>query len=155
MSYISKGITGFFNAHQKFRPPTVSQKQIMEACNLVARETGYRVKDHYWARETQNFHRVRLTKHDNSVAVFFNEHYPVVAFGKGMPKDDWGALDVIEDDVLRTAFDQLTSFRPIPVKELARELSSRDLEVLGESEVEQAKYWSSKTVEEVIFNNWD
>lgn len=150
---LKDGITGFFAIGQA-PPETVSKKQILADCHLVARTFGWSVGTTNWATMSRNFHAVELCAGSKSIWVLFNQHHPLCAFSR-LSAIEPGQHKFLDQEALFETFGELTSFRPLAISDLQRRVTAEDLKALNRAELEQVNYWKPSQIGDVIFNNWD
>ena len=118
-------------------------------CYSIALENGGTVTELDTDTYPRNFYSVKLSRHDQSVFVLQNIHYPYAAFAQ---RDASGRFVLIQQP-------EWLRLPEIPVRFLnLAELNQNWRGLCGElspEELEQIRYWNPQTVGEIIFNTWD
>jgi hypothetical protein len=147
--YIQRGITGFFTMDNirvpldrqsfvSFIHAVVKGKVEWEDIDLVG-------KNYYWFLVSTN---------EQQLSFFLNAYYPLAAIRIESPKNEFGYLKAME---LEEQFPNVGQFQyhVLSREELDEELLVEEIEQLDEVEKKQAEYWKPRTIEEIVFNNWD
>ena len=143
-----RGITGFGSINT-LPPLFLDEKAFCRMCHALARENGGAVTELDTDTYPRNFYSVKLSRHDQSVFVLQNIHYPYAAFAQRdasgrfvlTQQPEW--LQLPESPVQFLSFDKLNQ----DWHSLCGELSPEELE--------QIHYWNPQTVGEIVFNTWD
>ncbi len=147
MTILRRGITGFDTAEE------VDVATFKKAVYHAAHKAGATVVLTIVGDSvTPNFHQTEIQIGERSIAIICNRSFPVVAFVRTpVEMDEVHPIDLVEfvDPVRDFGFDVAT-----PV-ELNRPIAPSDLEVLGDRELEQVKYWKPKRIGQLVFNWWD
>ena len=147
MALLRRGITGFDATND------VEFRDFKKAVNDLAQLKNATILNVIEANGvTPNFHQAELQYAERELSIICNRHYPVMAFVK-LPINMSGveSIDLTElADILL-----LWNFEVPSAAELEKRISPEDLNLLSDSEREQAKYWKSKRVADLVFNWWD
>ena len=145
---LPRGITGFWSANTA-PLPLLDEKAFCQMCYSIALENGGTVTELDTDTYPRNFYSVKLSRHDQSVFVLQNIHYPYAAFAQRdasgrfvlTQQPEW--LQLPEGSVQFLSSDKLYQ----DWHSLRGELSPEELE--------QIHYWNPQTVGEIVFNTWD
>jgi hypothetical protein len=152
MQTLPKGVTGF-----DVTESNVPAKRFAAACHSAARQVGARVHHVRDAAErvTPNFHEAVVTWMDGveDVRVLCNAHHPIVAFAT--PVDHEGDVRIEFVDCPQLARPLSAEFRVLSKDGAAAGIPSNAVIRLGESELDQMRYWNPQRIGDLIFNFWD
>ena len=145
---LPRGITGFGSINTA-PLPLLDEKAFCQMCYSIALETGGTVTELDTNTYPRNSYSAKLSRHDQSVFVLQNIHYPYAAFAQRdtsggfiwISQPEW--LQLPESPVQFLSFDELDQ----GWRSLCGELSPEELE--------QIHYWNPQTVGEIVFNTWD
>ena len=145
---LPRGVTGFWSVNAA-PLPLLEEKAFCQMCYSIALENGGTVTELDTDTYPRNFYSVKLSRHDQSVFVLQNIHYPYAAFAQRdasgrfvlTQQPEW--LQLPESPVQFLSFDELDQ----DWRSLRGELSPEELE--------QIYYWNPQTVGEIVFNTWD
>jgi hypothetical protein len=146
---IKKGITGFAAVQNKVVPQdTQSFLSFIHALvkgKIEWEDVEIVGKNYYWFLVSTN---------ERQLSFFLNAYYPLVAIRIESPKSEFGYLTAIE---LEEQFLNLGQFhyQVLSSEELEEEILLEEIEQLDEMEKKQAEYWKPRTIEDIVFNNWD
>ena len=145
---LPRGITGFWSANTA-PLPLLDEKAFCQMCYSIALENGGTVTELDTDTYPRNFYSVKLSRHDQSVFVLQNIHYPYGAFARRADPDRF----------VLTSKPEWLRLPEGPVRFLSLAELSQDWHGLcGElspEELEQIHYWNPQTVGEIVFNTWD
>jgi hypothetical protein len=150
---LQPGITGFAPSHGAAFPNAVELKTWKGDIYDAARTMGLRVVDVQAASVTPNFHSAALVAKDRALFVLCNASFPVVAIVAERPKP--GRLLFLNNEQIASAFKRKGTYLVADATELARRLTSADVNALDPVEQKQIAYWRPQTVGEVVFNWFD
>ena len=145
---LPRGITGLGSINTN-SPLFLDKKTFRRMCHALARENGGAVTEVDTDTAVRNFYSAKLSRHDQSVFVLQNIHYPYAAFARRdtsggfiwISQPEW--LQLPEGSVRFLSPSELTR----DWHDLCGELAPEDLE--------QIRYWNPQTVGEIVFNTWD
>ena len=145
---LPRGITGFWSANTA-PLPLLDEKAFCQMCYSIALENGGTVTELDTDTYPRNFYSAKLSRHDQSVFVLQNIHYPYAAFAQRdasgrfvlTQQPEW--LQLPESPVQFLCYDKLNQ----DWHSLRGELSPEELD--------QIHYWNLQTVGEIVFNTWD
>lgn len=145
---LPRGITGFWSANTA-PLPLLDEKAFCQMCYSIALENGGTVTELDTDTYPRNFYSAKLSRHDQSVFVLQNIHYPYAAFAQRDTSD--GFIWISQPEWLQLPEGSVRFLSPSELTrdwhDLCGELSPEDLE--------QIRYWNPQTVGEIVFNTWD
>ena len=152
MQPLPKGVTGFDAPDEG-----VPVKRFTEACHAAARQVRGRVQQVRAAYEqvTPNFHEALVSLRDGSetVRVLCNAHHTIVAFASPAAREGDVRLRFVDCPELAGVLSG--EFSILSTQEAGAGVSSDVVAQLGETELEQMRYWNPQRIGDVIFNYWD
>ena len=145
---LPRGITGFWGVNEA-PPPFLDEKAFCQMCHALARKNGGAVTETGTDTAARNFYFAKLSRHDHSVFILQNIHYPCIAFAR---RDNFDRFILTS----RPEWLQLSegSGRFLSPDELNQDWRGL-CEELSSEELGQIRYWKPRTVGEIIFNTWD
>ena len=75
---LPRGITGFWGVNEA-PPPFLDEKAFCQMCHALARKNGGAVTETGTDTAARNFYFAKLSRHDHSVFILQNIHYPCIA----------------------------------------------------------------------------
>ena len=145
---LPRGITGFWSVNAA-PLPLLDEKAFCQMCYSIALENGGTVTELDTDTYPRNFYSAKLSRHDQSVFVLQNIHYPYAAFARR--DTSGGFIWISQPEWLRLPEG---SGRFLSPSELTRDWHDLCGE-LSPEELEQIHYWNPQTVGEIVFNTWD
>ena len=145
---LPRGITGFGSINTD--PPLfLDEKAFCRMCHALAQENGGAVTEVDTDTAIRNIYSVKLSRHDQSVFVLQNIHYPYAAFARR--DTSGGFIWISQPEWLQLPEGSVRFLSP---SELTRDWHDLCGE-LSPEELEQIHYWNPQTVGEIVFNTWD
>lgn len=147
MPLLRRGITGF-GPH-----PAVDFQRFKQAVYAAAQRIGasvisMRVADGV----TPNFHQADMREGARQISVICSRCFPIVACVESpVTKSGIRPIDVPNVVESMHAF----GFEVAESKELERDVTTEDIELLSDEERKELKYWKSKRIGDLVFNWWD
>ena len=145
---LPRGITGFWSVNTA-PPPLLDEKAFCQMCYTIAHGNGGTVAEVDTDTSPRNFYSAQIRKHDDSIFILQNIHYPYAAFAG---QDDSGGFVLTHPPEWLQLPEGQVNF--LSLAELNQDWHGLCQE-LGPEELEQIRYWKPKTVGEIIFNTWD
>jgi hypothetical protein len=102
----------------------------------------------------KNYYWFLISTNQQQISFFLNAFYPLVAIRVESPKSEFGFLTAVEIEEQFPNLD-LSHYQVLSREELEEEILLEEIEQLDEMEQKQAEYWKPRTIEEIVFNNWD
>ncbi|MFS0726078.1 hypothetical protein [Paenibacillus sp. 1P07SE] len=151
MDFIKRGITGFADPGRRLTPLHANSFLAFVHSTAPGRivltweDIDLTGKNYYW---------FLVTFGEEEWSFFLNAYYPLAAIRRESPKSRFGYFTEAELDVHypdRTQIDYTLLSREMLEELLTPEAMSR----LDAAELKQARYWQPRSVEDLVFNNWD
>ena len=149
-----KGITGFRKVYEVENPTQIDEKKLKEFAHQCGNVTKFRLEEILRPNTSSNYYRLiyqhKITGQRIDLAI--NCQFPLYT---GISSNSqWMQIRFVDLPAeIRTYFDPNFTF--LEPEWLTTEFADEDLIELSEAEVDQIKYWESKTYGEVIFNGYD
>lgn len=153
MYILKRGVTGFD------KPNEINEHSILEIENLI-RNINYpffKIEQIRKPNQSSNYFRISIInqKENTRFDILLNIYYWIIS--SITIESNWMNLEFINfDNQLKS---QILNFKPeieiLNVDILNQTASEIEIENLGKKEIEQIKYWNSKTYGEIIFNGYD
>jgi hypothetical protein len=153
---LPRGVTGF-SAPAPEALPAFDAAGFAAASYQVMRQLGGKVVSIDTDLIARNYFIAVLDLNGRRVAALCNTVFAYLAF---VPDGETGfaKLRFLDETSLADAFRALPPFQPLTPGWLNERVSGKDLELLSDHEVEQARYWIKTgfdRIGELIFNCWD
>lgn len=151
MDYINRGITGFADPGRRLTPlhanSFLSFVHGTDPGHMVLtwEDIDLTGKNYYWFL-------VRYGEEEWSF--FLNAYYPLAAIRRESPKERFGYLMQTELDRLYPNQTTL-GYTVLSYEMLEEQLTQEVMGRLDAAELKQARYWQPRSVEDLVFNNWD
>ncbi|BBI34159.1 hypothetical protein [Cohnella abietis] len=146
---IKRGITGFATEQNGVDPQDV--KSFLSFIHAIVKgqvewkDVDIVGKNYYW---------ILVSTDQQQISFFLNAYFPLVAIRIESPKSEFGYLTAVELEELFPKLSQY-NYQVLGKEDLEEEILRDEIEQLDEMEIKQAEYWKPRTIEEIVFNNWD
>ncbi|MCG7418933.1 hypothetical protein MHJ97_00615 [Macrococcus epidermidis] len=146
-SILKNGISGFNSNSNEMMIP--EEKQFQAFFYAFAMEVEGIIVSFDTNLTGKNFYSCHIIVNEGDFYVLLNSIYPMIAFARKVGYFD---IEFIDNEKYKQFFQN--SYRLLNISELNEKLIDMEHQ-LNKYELEQAKYYESKTAGEVIFNHWD
>jgi len=148
------GITSFFDSSKR-EVPFLDFKEFKKLTYLIAKRINSKVEKIEKNSGSHNYYYALFSEKPHKGLVC-NAHYPLVAFVKSFHEPCFGKILIsAEDSFISNIISDSYYFEYISSSILETEFKEEMAYELGDVELEQIKYWNSKTLGEIIFNYYD
>ena len=151
---LQNGITGFWTPGQDIPPPEIDLTRLQRLVSTLNDSGEYVLVGLADEQQSQNYVRYQFINAEGNQRfdMLVNVHYPVYC---GVAENSsWMNLTFLElSEHFRSYFEP--EFQYLNPQYLSTSFSQSDLSELNRTEVEQIKYWKSKTFGDIVFNGYD
>lgn len=145
---LPRGITGFFDEQAGLQ--MIDLKKFRSLCYDVSLQSDIVLISVKEAVYPTNYICAKFSVNNQPIQILLNAYYPLLAAAVITEQEHIVFCEVPKE------FNALTThYQPITLEELEKELTDLYVQELSEVEREQIKFWSPKTVGEIIFNTWE
>lgn len=152
MEYIQRGVTGFADPAQPLKTQHantfLSFAHATDPGRLVLtwEDIDLTGKNYYW---------FLMRYGEEEWSFFLNAYYPLVAIRRESPKTRFGYLTQAELDTVYRDPIASSGYTLLSQEMLDEQLTPEVMSRLDATELTQARYWQPRSVEDLVFNNWD
>ncbi|OPH51910.1 hypothetical protein BC351_34425 [Paenibacillus ferrarius] len=139
--------------------PEVDSLQFKRLCYSLANYSNGKILSFEEPHASQNFYKIELGLHNESIFILLNCLYPFLAFASSV---QYFKIEFIDHSLSNIVSGFNEGFRVLSAIETNQqfELDERTHNLLtennlNEAEINEILYWKPKTVGDVIFNFWD
>jgi len=107
----------------------------------------------------RHYYEVKVNVLEENLSILLNNVYPFIAFASSV---DYGYIKFVDNELLLNGYSPYYRVlrsnelnEPLVIKENKGRITVENKNELNDAELNNIKYWKSKTVGDIVFNYWD
>ncbi|MBC5636318.1 hypothetical protein H8S33_05685 [Ornithinibacillus sp. BX22] len=148
------GVSGFNGPD-----PVTDGEYFKKVCYSLIHRLNGNVLSFSEPEAARHYYEVKVNVLEENMSILLNNVYPFIAFASSV---DHGYIKFIDNEPLLNGFSPYYRVlrsnelnEPLVIKENKGRIIVGNKNELNEAELNNIKYWKSKTVGDIVFNYWD